>query len=142
MASSLFPDPLQMWRDALSKLENDVNSMATGSLRSQDVMRAVHQFSNVSMGMEQMLEKALDAYLKRANLPSRKEVAALADALQRIEEKIDRLLPAEDAAAAPRPSRTRKPPAPPVAEASAPAAAAAAPAPTARQTRPRRTRKA
>jgi hypothetical protein len=135
MASPLFPDPLQMWRDALSKLENDVNSMATGSLRSQDVMRAVHQFSNVSMGMEQMLEKALDAYLKRANLPSRKEVAALADALQRIEEKIDRLLPAEEATAAPRPSRTRKPPAPPEAAAPAPAAAPAAAAPAKKRRR-------
>lgn len=130
MASSLLPDPLQLWRDALSRLENDVNSLATGSLQSQEVQRAMHQFSNVSMGLEQAFEKAVAGYLKRAQLPNRKEVAALADALQRIEDKLDRLLP-PDTAGVPRPARTRKPPPKPAqapAATAAPVAAAAPPA--------------
>jgi len=111
MASSLLPDPLQMWRDALTKLEGEANSLATGSLKSQEVMRSLNQFSAVSLGMQQMFEKGLDAYLRRANLPSRKEVAELAEALQRIESKLDRLLPADalPLTSAPRPARTRRP---------------------------------
>ena len=111
MASSLFPDPLQLWRDAVTRLENDVNAMATGGMKSQEVARSLNQFSAVSMGMQQAFEKVIDGYLRRANLPSRKEVAELAEALQRIEGKIDRLLPVDALRApVPRPARTRRPP--------------------------------
>jgi hypothetical protein len=136
MASSLFPDPLQMWRDAVTKLESDVNALATGSAKSQEVVRTLHQLSGVSLGMEQVLEKVIGSYLRRANLPSRREVIELAESLRRIEDKLDRLLPA-DSAPAPRPPRTRRPssgapaiesataPAPTPAQESAPASAPA-----------------
>ncbi|SMG59549.1 hypothetical protein [Paraburkholderia susongensis] len=111
MASPAFPDPFQMWRDALSKFENDANTLATGSMQSQDVLQSLHQFSSVWLGMQQLFEKAVTDYLRHANLPSRKEVAKLAVSLQRIEDKLDRLLPQETAAPpAPRPARTRRPP--------------------------------
>jgi len=113
MASSLFPDPLQLWRDAVNKLETEANSLAAGSMNSQQVVRSLHEFTTASMGMQQMFEKVVAAYLRKANLPSRKEVAELAEALQRIEEKLDRLLPPDAAAGLPatRPARTRRPPA-------------------------------
>ncbi|MFT3811807.1 MAG: poly(R)-hydroxyalkanoic acid synthase subunit PhaE [Acidovorax sp.] len=136
MASS-FPDPFQMWRDALTKLENDTNKLTTGAMHSPEVMRSLNQFATMNMGMQQVLEKVMDGYLRRANLPSRKEVADLADALQRIEAKLDQALghthtggsaptTPTAVAAAPRPARTRKPP---TAAALAPAAAPE-PAPT------------
>ena len=133
MASSFLVDPLQMWRDAVTKLESEVNSMATGSTKYDDVVRALHQFSTVSLGMEQLLEKVIGGYLRRANLPSRKEVLELAESLRRIEDKVDRLLPVEAVAAmpAPRPPRTRRPSPASAVESGAPAearAAAAAPA--------------
>jgi len=97
-----------MWREAVTKLESEVNSLATGSTKSQDVVRALHQFSNVSLGIEQVFEKVIGEYLRRANLPSRKDVMELAASLRRIEDKVDRLLPVENAPA-PRPPRTRRP---------------------------------
>ena len=121
MSTSLIPDPLQMWRDAVTKLESNVNSLVTGSMESQEVVRSLHQFRTVSLGMEQAFEKAIGSYLSKVNLPSRKDIADLAATLQRIEDKLDRLLPASAAApAAPRPARTRRPP---PEEASAPAKA-------------------
>ena len=139
MASSLFPDPLQLWRDALNKLETEANSLATGSMNSQQVVRSLHDFTPASMGMQQMFEKVVGAYLRKANLPSRKEVAELAEALQRIEEKLDRLMPADAAAGLPaaRPVRTRRPPGatptPEPAPAAAPASAPARRAPSRRK---------
>jgi len=130
MASSLIPDPLQMWRDALAQLESNVNSLVTGSMDSKDVMRSVHQLSTVSMGLQQAFEKAIGSYLAKVNLPSRKDVADLAVALQRIEEKVDRLaLSGGAASSVPRPARTRRPPEPEATRAASepPAAAAAAP---------------
>jgi hypothetical protein len=111
MTSSLIPDPLQMWREALTKLESNVNSLVTGSMDSQELMRSVHQLSTVSLGLQQAFEKAIGSYLAKVNLPSRKDVSELAATLQRIEDKLDRLLPASAVAPVlPRPARTRRPP--------------------------------
>ena len=114
MSTSPFPDPFQLWREALAKLEGNVNSLVTGSMDSQDMMRSVHQLSALSLGLQQAFEKAIGAYFAKLNLPSRKDVTELAAALQRVEDKLDRLLPASAAgsasAAPPRPARTRRPP--------------------------------
>jgi hypothetical protein len=128
VATSLIPDPFQMWRDALTKLEGNVNSLVTGGLDSQELMRSVHQLSTVSLGMQQAFEKAIGSYLARVNLPSRKDVGELAAAVQRVEDKLDRLLTGSTTPPTlPRPARTRRPPplAPPEPVAS-PALAAAA----------------
>ena len=114
MSTSPFPDPFQLWREALSKLEGNVNSLRhrQHGLAAR-LMRSVHQLSALSLGMQQAFEKAIGAYLAKVNLPSRKDVTELAAALQRIEDKLDRLLPATAAAAPalPRPARTRRRPA-------------------------------
>jgi len=136
MASSFLVDPLQLWRDAVTKLEGEVNSLATGSTKNEQIVSALHQFSSVTLGMEQLLEKVIGGYLRRANLPSRKEVLELAESLRRIEDKVDRLLPAEAvfAAGPPRPPRTRQPTAAVQLDASAQSAATTAA--TARPTSP------
>ena len=131
MATSFLVDPLQMWRDAVTKLESEVNSLVTGSTKNDEVVRALHQFSSVSLGIEQVFEKVIGGYLRRANLPSRKDVVELAESLRRIEDKLDRLLPA-DSAPAPRPPRTRRPSS--AAEARAPVEAPAPAAPAKRRT--------
>jgi hypothetical protein len=117
MSTSFIPDPMQFWRDAVTRLENDFNAAATGSLKSQELVRALHQFSNATMGVQQLFEKAIDGYLRRANLPSHKDVAELGEALRRIEDKLDQLVPGGPPGGV-RPARTRRP-----ASAAAPAAA-------------------
>lgn len=120
MATSLFPDPLQFWRDAVTKLEGDINSLATGSLKSQQVLRSLHRLSSASTALQQIVERAIEAHLRRANLPSRKQVSELAESLRRIEEKLDGLLPAK-AETTTRPARTRRPAVtPPVADTATP----------------------
>ena len=69
MASSLIPDPFQMWRDALTKMEGEVNTLATGSLKSNEVVRTMNQLASVTLGTQQMFEKVMESYLRRANLP-------------------------------------------------------------------------
>ncbi|MFT3778941.1 MAG: hypothetical protein QM772_11820 [Ottowia sp.] len=136
MASSLIPDPFQMWRDALTKMEGEVNTLATGSLKSNEVVRTMNQLAGMTLGTQQMFEKVMEAYLRRANLPSRKEVAELAESLQRIESKLDQVLGVSAAApaAAPRPARTRRPAAAPAPEAAPEPEAVKAPKKTAKKT--------
>lgn len=128
MTSKLIPDPLHMWREAIGKLEGSVNSLANSAMSSEQFAGAMHQVSKVTVVMQQAFEKALDAHYKRLNLPSRNDVGKLAASLQRMEEKLDRLLPVQ-APVGPRPARTRRPSpeaAPDVPEPAQPAAARAA----------------
>ena len=110
MASSSSLDPFEMWRQVVTKLEGGINSMANSSMNSEQFTRALQQFSQVSTGMQQTFEKVLDGYFKALRLPSQKDIAALADRLQRLEDKIDMLLPMEQRAPLEnRPLRTRQP---------------------------------
>ena len=110
MTSSSNLDPFEMWRQVVTKLEGGINSMANSSMNSEQFTRALHQFSQVSTGMQQTFEKVLDGYFKALRLPSQKDIAALADRLQRLEDKIDMLLPMEQREPLEnRPLRTRQP---------------------------------
>lgn len=108
MATSLNLDPLEMWRQAVTKLESGMNTLGNQSLSSEEFTKALHQFSTVSMQMQQILEKVLGKYLRTVNLPSHKDIVELAETLRRIEDKLDQLVPTA-APAAPRPARTRRP---------------------------------
>lgn len=111
MSTSLLPDPLQTLRKAITKLEAGGNALANRAMDSSEFSHALHQMATLSLGMQQTFEKVLGTFLKRVNLPSRAEIVELAEALRRIESKLDRLLPAEVPRDPPsRPARTRLPP--------------------------------
>ena len=110
MTSSVNLDPFEMWRQVVTKLEGGMNSLANSGMSSEQFTRAAHQFSQISTGLQQTFEKALDGYFKALNLPSRKDIVDLAETLQRLEEKIDLLLPIEVREPFEnRPLRTRQP---------------------------------
>ena len=110
MASSLVPDPLQMFRRAISTLEGKGNSLANRAMKSGEFASALHQVANVSLGMQHLCEKVLGFYLKTLNLPSRREITELAATLHRIEAKLEQLITAEPREpTGQRPARTRRP---------------------------------
>lgn len=129
MARSFLPDPLELLRQAVNRLEGRANSLAGRGMEIDQVVKALHQLSSLSLTLRQVVEMALDGFYKRLNLPTGREFADMAATLQRLEDKLDSLLAAQGAPTAPRPKRTRKP-------AAAPSAAPAAkPAPAAKARR-------
>ncbi|MBB2497087.1 hypothetical protein [Aquipseudomonas ullengensis] len=110
MAFSLLPDPLQLCRDALNKLENGINGIATRKMESSEFAQALNRYSRISLGMQYVVEKSLACCFERLDLPSRTEISTLAAAVQRVEDKLDQLLPVvSPAALEPKPPRTRRP---------------------------------
>jgi hypothetical protein len=122
MARSLIPDPLELLRQAVNRLEGKANTLAGRGLEIDQVVKALHQVSTVSLALRQAIELALDGFYRRLNLPTGREFAEMSAALQRIEDKLERL-GADEPAGGARPARTRRPPA--VAAAAAGALAAA-----------------
>jgi len=111
MATSSFLNPLELWRTGLTKLEAELNTLATGSLKQEPVVHALHRLTTLSLGVHRIVDRVIDDLLHRTNLPTHRDVIELAEAMRRIEGQLDRLL----ALAAPddtvrRPARTRRPP--------------------------------
>ncbi|MGN0096480.1 MAG: phasin family protein [Corynebacterium sp.] len=110
-SNSLFPDPMKMWRDAVTNMEKDFNSRATESMKDPETVRSMQQMMAATEGMQQSFEQALETYLHTANLPTRKDINALSEKLDIINEKIDTLQRNQASRdSVPRPSRTRRPP--------------------------------
>ena len=127
MSQSNDLDPLELWRKALSSLESNFNQMSSQALRTDEITQSMSRLSTAAVGLQSSWDQAVARYFKAMNMATRDEVMAIAAALQRVEEKLDRLLPAE-VSTAPRPSRNRQPPAALVAAAAptmSPVAAAA-----------------
>ncbi len=125
MAKSLFPDPLELLRQAVNRMEGRANALAGRGMEVDQVVKTLHQLSSLTLVLRQAMELALDNFYKRLNLPTGREFAEMTSTLQRLEDKLDSLLAAQAAPrAAPRPARTRKPAAEPPAKAGKTAAPA------------------
>ena len=113
MAKSFLPDPLELLRQAVNRLEGRANALAGRGMEIDQVVKTLHQLSSLTLVLRQAMELALDNFYKRLNLPTGREFAEMQATLQRLEDKLDSLLAMQPAAAAPCPPRTRKPAAPP-----------------------------
>ena len=103
-------DPFEAWRDFVTKFENEANSFANNNMKSEQFGQFFGLFSQLSAQMRQLQEKALDEHFKTLQLPRRNDIAALEERLQRLEDKIDLLLPMElREPPEVKPRRTRKP---------------------------------
>lgn len=110
MTASRFPDPLRLCREALNKIESSINGVAARKMDSNEFAQTMMAYARASTGARYLAERSIARLLEQLDLPSRGEFRELADAVRRIEDKLDDLLP--DLAArslAPRPPRTRQP---------------------------------
>jgi hypothetical protein len=108
MARSFLPDPLELLRQAVNRLDGRAGAPAGRGLEIDTVMKTLQQMSGLSLALRQAVELAMEGAYRRLNLPSAEEFAEMKATLQRLEDKLDCLL-AEQAAAAPRAPRARKP---------------------------------
>ena len=111
MTKALKLDPLVLLREGINKLEGGANAYATGKMQSEQFAQVLAQFIKVSLGVQHVAGKMLARVYARLDVPSRTELAALAAAVQRVEDKVDALLPPTPSLA-PRPARTRRAPGP------------------------------
>jgi hypothetical protein len=101
-------DPFAMWRDSLDRFEKSGNAFLTQNMESEQFSKALGVFLSASLGVWHLFGENLGKLYQHLDLPSRTEVTALAAAVQRIEDKLDTLLPKAPSTA--RPARTRRPP--------------------------------
>ncbi|RQO53812.1 hypothetical protein DBV14_13630 [Variovorax sp. KBW07] len=135
-------DPMAMWRELTAQWEKSTNEFANETMASDPFRQGMHGGMNASLTAQKALGDLMARYLTLLNLPTRADIQALGEQLQRIDDhlaNISRAMegggrgsPAASAmAGAPvaplAPRRTKQPPG--ATRSATPAKAAAAPAP-------------
>lgn len=112
-------DFLGIWRSLLQQWETQANASLTEAASNEAFSREVNRLMSTNLKMQGAFNEALEKALAALNMPSRGEVARLAEQLSSIERKLDILLmkqgldgAAPGAAVRPKPARTRRPPNP------------------------------
>jgi hypothetical protein len=116
-------DPMAMWRELTAQWEKSTNEFANEAMASDPFRQGMHGGMNASLTAQKALGDLMARYLTLLNLPTRADIQALGEQLQRIDDHLanisraveGRRRPAASAAAdAPaKPRRTRQPPRPP-----------------------------
>ncbi len=124
MAERPAMDPLGMWREWVAQSERQWNAFLNQAMATDEFSQAMGKFMDFYLNLQKGMNEAMSRYLQLVNMPSRQEVLALGERLSAIEERLGRIEGAlarergdggsgpraAEAAAAPRPPRTRKPP--------------------------------
>lgn len=115
-------DPMAMWRELTAQWEKGTNEFANETMSSDPFRQGMHGGMNASLGAQKALGELMARYLTMLNLPTRADIQALGEQLQRIDDHLARIARASEGAAGkaqapaadapPKPRRTRQPPAP------------------------------
>lgn len=109
-------DPMAMWRELTAQWEKATDEFANETMASDPFRQGMHGGMNASLTAQKALGELMARYLTMLNLPTRADLQALGEQLQRIDDHLARIAraveggPASSAAAAPGPRRTRQPP--------------------------------
>lgn len=112
--SSTPPDPMAMFRDAVTQWEKMANEWGGQFLNRPETAQAMHGATSAALKVQQGAHEAMAKLLAAANMPSKGDVEALAARLAAIEASLARIeahIAAPSAAASPqhKPKRTRTP---------------------------------
>ena len=115
-------DPLAMWQNMIGEMEKGFNAFANKTMESPEFSKVVNQVGGVSAGAQRQLGDMMEKYLVNMNLPSRAQMASLAERLQSIEGQLNEIkallhqghgnsgAPESGYPATPKPPRTKRPP--------------------------------
>jgi len=115
-------DPVAMWQNMIGEMEKGFNAFANKAMESPEFSKVVNQVGGVSAGAQRQLGDMMEKYLVNMNLPSRAQMASMAERLQGIEGQLNEIkallhqvhgnsaAPEAGSPAAPRPPRTKRPP--------------------------------
>ena len=108
-------DPMAMFRDAVTQWEKMANDFGGQFLNRPETAQAMHNATGMALKAQQGAHEAMAKLLAAANMPSKADVAALAERIAGVEASLARIEAALDVRAdrpgkPAAPKRTRTPP--------------------------------
>jgi len=115
-------DPAALWQSMLGEMEKGFNAFASQAMASPEFSKVMNQAGSVGAGAQKQFGDMMEKYLLSLNMPSRAQMVDIGGRLQSIETQLSEIralllqsgAAADDiqAAPAPRPPRTKRPPPP------------------------------
>ncbi len=114
-------DPVAIWQNMMGEMEKGFNAFASKAMESPEFSKVVNQVGGVSAGAQKQLGDMMEKYLVNMNLPSRAQMAGMAERLQSIEGELSEIkallhqlhsnagAPSGGYPPAPKPPRTKRP---------------------------------
>lgn len=109
-------DPLRAWQDLVQQWEIGVNEWSGKMTESDQFSAMMGQATKMNLVAQKAWAEKMETMLQALNLPSKSQIEALSERLDRIEDNVERIRIALDAGsspvakpAKPEPRRTRKP---------------------------------
>jgi SMC interacting uncharacterized protein involved in chromosome segregation len=107
-------DPTVEWQQFVQRTEHKINELSGKVTKTENFVKVVTQAGKLSTLGQRVISNRMESALKSLSLPSKSQVAGLADRLDRIEATLDRLRLAVEAQGetsdpVPRPRRTLQP---------------------------------
>lgn len=84
-------DPLTMWRDWASQMEEQWNSYLNQAMGSDAFAAMMGRSMETMLAFQSRLAQQFESTLKAWNLPTRGDITALGERLALIEDRLDRL---------------------------------------------------
>jgi hypothetical protein len=118
-------NPVALWQRMIGEMEKGFSAFANQAMASPQFSKAVNQAGGVTAGAHKQLGEMMEKYLVNMNMPSRAQMAAMAERLQSIEGQLNEIkallkqmngkpgAPQGGVAVGPKPPRARRPPTPP-----------------------------
>jgi hypothetical protein len=106
-------DPFGVWRTLMQQWEAQANAALTEATGNEAFSREMNRTMAAGLKVQAAFNEAVEKALKTLNLPSRDDIARLADQLSAVERKLDALASGQaQVSSTPRPkaARTRRPP--------------------------------
>ena len=91
MAEKITLDPFSIWKSVYDQTEKNMNEVIHETLKTEAFSEWLGQVQNTYLQYQQLVQKSTEEYLKQVNMPSREEVASLANLIINIEEKIENI---------------------------------------------------
>ena len=91
MAEKTLLDPFSLWKSMYDQTEKNMNEVIHETLKTEAFSEWLGQVQNSYLQYQQLVQKSTEEYLKQVNMPSREEVASLANLIINVEEKIDNI---------------------------------------------------
>jgi hypothetical protein len=81
-------DPLVVWQKLIGEMEKGFNTFAHQAMASPEFSKVVNQVGGVTAGAQKQLGDLMEKYLVSMNMPSRAQMAGMAERLQSIETQL------------------------------------------------------
>lgn len=102
-------DPMAMWRELTAQWEKSTNEFANETMSSDPFRQGMHGGMNASLTAQKALGDLMARYLTLLNLPTRADIQALGEQLQRIDDHLANISRAMEGEARPTTSAAHAP---------------------------------